>query len=240
MLFNLGLSASAAYTRWRMSTRALGLIETQGMVGAMVAADAAIKHAAVTIEAAEIIDGGFVVVRLFGQLADVQAAVEAGAQAAQKLGQLWASKVIPRPDEEMLALFGARGLIGAKPVTRASVRSRSRMLSTSSSFPTTESESADLSPAAKEVREPSRRGTAVRKSRKKAQMSAPSDRGPAIVPPVHTTPGGAVNWTEVEAMSVVKLRQFCRNFPGLPIQGRQISMANRTQLLEALRAAAGV
>ncbi len=48
-------------------------------------------------------------------------------------------------------------------------------------------------------------------------------------------PAANLDMAELEAMPVVKLRQYARTIPNLPIQGRQISMANKQQLLEAIK-----
>jgi len=82
-----------------MERDALGLIETVGLVGAIEACDAAAKAAAVVVESAEVTDGTFVTIKFEGELGAVQAAAEAGAMAAQKVGQLLTVHVIPRPDE---------------------------------------------------------------------------------------------------------------------------------------------
>ncbi len=81
-----------------MEREALGLIETAGLVGAIEACDAAAKAAAVVVETAEVTDGTLVTIKFEGELGAVQAAADAGAAAAQKVGELIAVHVIPRPD----------------------------------------------------------------------------------------------------------------------------------------------
>jgi len=82
-----------------MDREALGLIETAGLVAAIEACDAAAKAAAVDVSSAEVTDATFVTIKFEGELAAVQAAAEAGAAAAQRVGELIAVHVIPRPDE---------------------------------------------------------------------------------------------------------------------------------------------
>ena len=79
------------------SHQALGMIETKGLVGAIEAADAAVKAASVTVSNYEQIQGGIVSVHVRGDIGSVQAATDAGAQAARKVGQLLAVHVIPAP-----------------------------------------------------------------------------------------------------------------------------------------------
>src|SRR5438132_4905368 len=78
---------------------ALGLIETRGLVGAIEAADAATKAADVTLIGKERADAGLMTIKLKGDVAAVRAAVDAGAAAAQRVGELVGAHVIPRPDE---------------------------------------------------------------------------------------------------------------------------------------------
>ena len=77
--------------------QALGMIETLGLVGSIEAADAAVKAANVTLSNYEKIQGGLVSVHLRGDIGAVQAAVDAGAQAARRVGQLAGVHVIPAP-----------------------------------------------------------------------------------------------------------------------------------------------
>lgn len=80
---------------------ALGLIETRGLVGAIEAADAMVKAANVTLVSKEEIGGGLVTVMVRGDVGAVQAAVEAGAEAAKVVGELISVHVIPRPHSEV-------------------------------------------------------------------------------------------------------------------------------------------
>lgn len=80
---------------------ALGLIETRGLVGALEAADAGVKAADVRLLGTERADAGLVTVKFLGEVAAVKAAVDAGAAAAQRVGQLVAVHVIPRPHEDL-------------------------------------------------------------------------------------------------------------------------------------------
>ncbi|NHM33446.1 BMC domain-containing protein [Bacillus sp. C11] len=81
--------------------KALGMIETRGLIGSIEAADAMIKSADVQLIKQEKIDGGLVTVLVEGDVGAVQAAVEAGKLAAQRVGQLISAHVIPRPDDEV-------------------------------------------------------------------------------------------------------------------------------------------
>lgn len=85
----------------RGTQEALGLVETRGLVGALEAADAGAKAANVRLLGAERADAGLVTVKFLGEVAAVRAAVDAGAAAAQRVGHLVSSHVIPRPHDEL-------------------------------------------------------------------------------------------------------------------------------------------
>ena len=76
---------------------ALGMIETRGLVAAIEASDAMVKAANVTLIGTEKIGSGLVSVMVRGDVGAVKAATEAGSDAAQKLGEIIAVHVIPRP-----------------------------------------------------------------------------------------------------------------------------------------------
>ncbi len=76
---------------------ALGMIETRGLTASIEAADAMTKAANVTLVGTEKIGSGLVSVVVRGDVGAVKASVEAGAQAASRLGELVAQHVIPRP-----------------------------------------------------------------------------------------------------------------------------------------------
>jgi microcompartment protein CcmL/EutN len=81
---------------------ALGLIETKGLVGLVEATDAMCKAADVKLEAFREIGGGYVTALVRGDVASVQAAVDAGAAAAKAIGELVAAHVIPRPHDGLI------------------------------------------------------------------------------------------------------------------------------------------
>jgi ethanolamine utilization protein EutM len=166
---------------------ALGLIETRGFVGSVEAADVMLKTANVRLLGKEVVREGLVTIEIAGEVAAVKVAVEAGAQAAARVGELLSAHVIPRPDDEI------DGILAVLPGTAA--------------------------PAPAAEPEPVR-----------AKTSAPA----APNPPSAEAPAST---TELEAMTVHQLRAIAREIPGLGIQGRQISKANKQALLaEILKA----
>jgi ethanolamine utilization protein EutM len=87
-----------------MAQEAIGLIETKGFCPLLEAADSALKAASVTMTGYEAIGSGLVTVFFHGDVAAVKAAVDAGAEAAAKVGEVVAVQVIPRPHEDLCGL----------------------------------------------------------------------------------------------------------------------------------------
>lgn len=83
------------------NTNALGMVETRGLVGAIEAADAMVKAANVQLVGKEQVGGGLVTVMVRGDVGAVKAATDAGAAAAEKVGELISVHVIPRPHAEV-------------------------------------------------------------------------------------------------------------------------------------------
>lgn len=84
---------------------ALGMIETRGRVGIVEATDAMCKAADVEVVKTIAIGGAYVSVMVQGDVGSVKAAVDAGASAAGRVGELVAAHVIPRPHDALLANF---------------------------------------------------------------------------------------------------------------------------------------
>ncbi|HEX30503.1 TPA: BMC domain-containing protein [Candidatus Poribacteria bacterium] len=88
-----------------MANEALGMIETRGLVGSIEAADAMVKAANVKLIGKVLVGGGYVTVMVRGDVGDVKAAVEAGAEAAKAVGELVSVHVIPRPHSEVESIL---------------------------------------------------------------------------------------------------------------------------------------
>ncbi len=84
-----------------VNTNALGMVETRGLVAAIEAADAMVKAANVQLVGKEQVGGGLVTVMVRGDVGAVKAATDAGASAAEKVGELISVHVIPRPHTEV-------------------------------------------------------------------------------------------------------------------------------------------
>jgi ethanolamine utilization protein EutM len=84
---------------------ALGMIETKGFVCMLEAVDTMLKAANVTMVGWDKVGSGLVTTFIMGDVGAVKAAIEAGAQAASKLGEVVSVEVIPRPHEELVAVL---------------------------------------------------------------------------------------------------------------------------------------
>ena len=88
---------------------ALGMVETRGLIGAIEAADAMVKAANVKLIGKEQIGSGLVTVMVRGDVGAVKAAVEAGAAAAKRVGELYGVHVIPSPHDDVEAILPTLG-----------------------------------------------------------------------------------------------------------------------------------
>ncbi len=91
-----------------MEKQALGMVETKGLVGAIEAADAMVKAANVSLLGKEKIGSGLVTVMVRGDVGAVKAAVDAGASAAKRVGELVSVHVIPRPHDEVESILAPK------------------------------------------------------------------------------------------------------------------------------------
>ena len=89
--------------------QALGMIDTKGLVGSVEAADAMVKAANVRLIGKVQVGGGLVTVMVRGDVGAVKAAVDAGAAAASRVGELISTHVIPRPHEDVEKILPTLG-----------------------------------------------------------------------------------------------------------------------------------
>ena len=87
---------------------ALGMVETKGLICLIEAADAMLKSANVQMIGWEKVGSGMVTAFVVGDVAAVKAAVDAGAAAASKVGEVVSVQVIPRPHEELASVLPSK------------------------------------------------------------------------------------------------------------------------------------
>jgi len=93
---------------------ALGMVETKGLIGAIEAADAMVKAANVVLIGKQQIGSGLVTVMVRGDVGAVKAAVDAGAEAAKRVGNLYGLHVIPRPHGDVEGILPSVTVKAAK------------------------------------------------------------------------------------------------------------------------------
>ena len=182
---------------------ALGLIETKGLVGAIEAADAMVKAANVRLIGKERVDAALITVKVVGETAAVRSAVDAGAAAAKRVGELISSHVIPRPAD------GIEDLIFAKAsITKDELERELGITSSPLEIPERE------------------KGEEVEKKEEPVTTTEQ--------PPLQLSDNEAEYLQQLQAMTVHQLRSYARQVEGLSIFGRQISRANKDQLIAEL------
>lgn len=200
-----------------MKQQALGMIETKGLVPAIEAADAGVKAANVQLVGYEIVQGGLVMVAFTGDVAAVQACVSAGSAAAERVGMLISTHVIPRPEADLNMVF--KGKRADQPK--------------------------DLPPAPQPVSPGPTGGGAA------AVVDLPAEIQPEAtavlveeeLPVAEAGQGSAlsselINDPEgLDELTVGVLRRLARTVTGLSLHGREISRANKEQLIQAIREA---
>lgn len=93
---------------------ALGMIETRGLVGSIEAADAMVKAANVELIGKEQVGSGLVTVIVRGDVGAVKAATDAGAAAAERVGELVSVHVIPRPHRDVESILPVKAAVSAE------------------------------------------------------------------------------------------------------------------------------
>src|SRR5437868_11260542 len=102
-----------------MPSEALGLLETRGLVALLEGSDAMLKAANVEMMGWDKAGSGMVTAFVRGDVAAVKAAVDAGAEAAGRVGQVISVHVIPRPHDELGGMMPKRRIGGAAPAATA-------------------------------------------------------------------------------------------------------------------------
>jgi microcompartment protein CcmL/EutN len=213
-----------------MADRALGMIETRGLIASIEAADAMVKAAKVQLIGKEKVQGGLVTILVVGETAAVKSAIDAGAAAAQRVGELVSTHIIPRPDDQIDGIIG-----DVKPVERKPRKQEEEII------PEKEPE---LNVKPKKIEE--KKSFEEVKPVQRASSSSTIDRlkkealGKSITldKPDKTRSTDKFDFTmsELEVMNVHQLRRFARDIESFPIKGREISRANRGELLDFFKA----
>ena len=197
---------------------ALGLVETKGLVAAIEAADTMVKTANVVLIGKEITRDALVTIKVVGDTAAVRSAVDAGAAAAQRVGELVSQHIIPRPGDGLEELIFAESQYSQNEVDR--------IFNGESTPPAKKVLSKEEKPVVPQVENVNEVEEATAEQLKE---EPPQEELSAM--PEGLSPDLQVYFKQLDSMSVHELRRFARTVEGLSIFGRQISRANKKELV---------
>ncbi|MBQ2763466.1 MAG: BMC domain-containing protein [Firmicutes bacterium] len=206
---------------------ALGMIETKGLVGSIEAADAMVKAANVTLIGKVHVGGAYVTVMVRGDVGAVKAATDAGAAAAQRVGELISVHVIPRPHHEVEYILPCLPLMDDDDDGPVSPQNGG------------ETEPEEEAPVAEEIEEPVIEE--VSEEAEEAPVETPEEPVQEdAAPQEEAEEAKGVEASEVdiakelEGLAVKELRKLARKTEGIAIVGREISAANKQLLISEI------
>ncbi len=230
---------------------ALGLIETKGLIGAIEAADAMVKAANVKLVSKEKITAALVTVKIIGEVAAVKAAVDAGAAAAQRVSQLISAHVIPRPDDQIEDIIYYSSIQSETKTKTEKEKIKEKIPETpieekkEEVIPVTKDDESSPGLFEEPVKVVRRRGRP--KSTTKVVPDTTESRLAALRKEAINELSGQEEKSEeqteiistkelpskeyLDTLNVHKLRHYARSFENFPIKGREISRANRDELI---------
>jgi len=216
--------------------QALGLVETKGLVAAIEAADAMLKASRVRLVGKERALAGLITIVVVGDVAAVKASVDAGAAAAQRVGELVSVHVIPKPDDQIAAILP--------------IEDRKETLTTEKKIKPKPAKPVEKIIKEKEVKKEIKVTTKVvpdippeEKPKKEVVPKISSDHIEQLKREAlgkkfdvekteKQNSSDEINMRELEELNVHQLRRLARSTENFPIKGREISRANRGQLLD--------
>lgn len=219
-----------------MPGKALGMVETKGLIASIEAADAMVKAANVTLVGKERAQAGLITIMVIGETAAVKSAVDAGAVAAQRVGELVSTHVIPRPDDQLNSIFsgGDSDKIGSKEKPKPSRKTvtvkKEKTVNKKISTEPAKKTSPDIE--IEEEIEIKETGSTIDRLRKEALGKDDTKQEKQKSKKTKSDVESTVPMDELEVLNVHQLRRLARSTEGFPIQGREISRANRGLLLD--------
>jgi len=213
-----------------MADRALGMVETRGLVASIEAADTMVKAARVKLIGKEKVQGGLITVLVVGETAAVKSAVDAGAVAAQRVGELISTHIIPRPDDQIDEVVEGIKSSEEKSVEELPVQSKKKPERIRRKAKIKEKEDEP------EEKSPSDDTTSSTLDRLKREALGEATNEVKEARPTTSRTESTYSMQDLEVMNVHQLRRFARDFEEFPIKGREISRANRGELLDFFKA----
>ncbi len=192
-----------------MEITALGMIETSGLLSAIEAADAGLKAANVRLLGTDYVRGGLVMVRFEGDVAAVQAAVDAGTMAAQRVGVVVSSHVIPRAMPEVFCMLASDPGVGPGKRSQGGCAA-----------------CGGCEGGVRELRRCREASAQDEKEKPQEECTESTKQPDSVLPPLE----------ELKKWKVLALRSFARKLPGFSMKAGEIRYANKAQLIAALTA----
>lgn len=210
------------------------MVETRGLVASIEAADAMLKASKVSLVGKEKITAGLVTIVIVGDVAAVKASVDAGAAAAQRVGELVSVHVIPKPDDQIAGILPLEietpvEAPKEKQVKEEPVETKKEIKP--EVVPEVKSEeSTTVAPVKRTPRTKAviPASTTIDRLKKEALgKTEEKEEKPETEEKITT-----IDLREIEKLNVHQLRRLARSTENFPIQGRVISRANRRELLD--------
>ncbi|MCP4117264.1 MAG: BMC domain-containing protein [Desulfobacteraceae bacterium] len=214
-----------------MDGKALGLVETLGLVPAIEGADAAVKSADVELKGVEMIGAGLVTIKIVGDISAVSSAVDAGKAAAARLGTVRSTTVIGRTGE------GLETVLEPEPAPEPdSGKPAPAPVAPNAETVIGEAPEAAADPVNGKVLELVADPETGKVPEATADALTVKVPGKTVVESIirKTPDKKTVDRAALKNMSVVKLRQFARKLPGLPLAQKKIKYARKKELIEAI------
>jgi len=210
------------------------LVETKGLVASIEAADAMLKASNVRLVGKEKITAGLVTIMIVGDVAAVKASVDAGAAAAQRVGQLVSVHVIPKPDDQIADILPYDQDVPVEAEVKKQVQEKPvEKKAEPEPVVVPESvlqESTKVSkPEIPQTPKPVKPSSSTIDRLKKEALGNKVEKEEKVMTDEKIS---AINLKEFENLNVHQLRRLARSTENFPIQGRVISRANRRELLD--------
>ena len=215
---------------------ALGLVETRGLVAAIEAADAMVKASNVKLIGKEVTKAALVTIKVTGDVAAVKSAVDAGAAAAKRVGELISTHVIPQPDKQIVTIIPEIGSQEIISQTKIEVKEKAESVRTQE--PKKEPIIEIKSEPKEEKLKTETASDTIARLRKEALGEESLEQKKSTDESIEISEDKkipSINLENLESFNVHQLRKLGRSTEGFPIQGREISRANRSTLLGYFR-----
>lgn len=212
---------------------ALGMIETKGLVSSIEAADAMLKAANVTLLNKTVVGGGLITVMVRGDVGAVKAAVDAGAAAAERVGEVISVHVIPRPAEDVEQILDPLTPPSA-PEPPVAPEAPEEAVAPVESVPVAEEPTAEAIEAAAPVAVQAEEAPEEAPEEAEAEEEADAEEEES-----ESTVGQPLDTPDEETMrklTVAKLRSIARTLGTTGMSPRQIRFAKKDELIEKILA----